>query len=151
MFSKADLQAAEQLRRALQLFAATLPEAQAREVATVYPRFEVGRAYEKGQYITCGTDENGDPCLYRVEQNHTSQEDWPPADNPALYTCISMTPSGYPIWSQPTGAQDAYNIGDIVSYNGTLYQSKINGNVWAPDTYPDGWDVLSDAGTERED
>lgn len=141
MFSKANLQAAEQLRRVLQLFAGTLPEAQAREVAAVYPRYGVGRAYEKGQYITDGTDANGDPRLYRVEQDHTSQADWPPADNPSLYTCISLTPDGHPIWSQPTGAQDAYNTGDIVSHNGTLYRSKVDGNVWAPDAYPDGWEI----------
>lgn len=141
MFTKNDLQAAEQLRRALQLFAGTLPEEQAREVATVYPRYEPGRAYEAGQYITDGTDENGDPLLYKVNQAHTSQEDWPPAGNPALYTCISLTPGGYPIWAQPTGAQDAYNTGDIVSYNGTLYRSKIDGNVWEPDAYPDGWEI----------
>ena len=29
--------------------------------------------------------------------------------------------------------------GDIVSYNGKLYKSTIDGNVWAPDAYPAGW------------
>ena len=44
-------------------------------------------------------------------------------------------------WNQPTGAHDAYNTGDIVNYNGTLYKSLIDGNVWAPDAYPAGWEV----------
>lgn len=141
MFTKRDLQGMEQLRRALQMYAGSLPEDKAREVAMVYPHWEPGKVYIKDQYLTHGTDANGDPMLYRVAQGHTSQEDWPPADNPALYTCVSLTPGGYPIWSQPTGAQDAYNTGDIVSHNGTLYQSKIDGNVWAPDNYPDGWEI----------
>lgn len=141
MFTKADLQAAEQLRRALQMFAAELPEEQALEVATVYPRYQAGVAYPKGQYISCGTDQNGDPCLYRVEQAHTSQEDWPPESTKSLYTRIGLTASGWPVWSQPTGAQDAYNTGDIVSYEGTLYESIIDGNVWSPDTYPQGWQI----------
>ena len=49
----------------------------------------------------------------------------------------------YPEWVQPTGAHDAYNTGDIVNYNGTLYKSVIDGNVWAPDAYPQGWEVYS--------
>ena len=43
------------------------------------------------------------------------------------------------IWSKPTGAHDAYNKGDIVNYNGKLYQSTIDGNTWSPDEYPAGW------------
>ena len=51
-------------------------------------------------------------------------------------------PTTYPEWVQPTGAHDAYNTGDIVIYNGTLYKSVIDGNVWAPDAYPQGWEVV---------
>ena len=49
-----------------------------------------------------------------------------------------MTSGGYPEWVQPLGASDAYNTGDIVSYNGKLYQSAIDASVWAPDAYPAG-------------
>ena len=49
----------------------------------------------------------------------------------------------YPAWVQPTGGHDAYNTGDIVMYNGTAYRSLIDGNVWAPDAYPQGWEVYS--------
>ena len=45
---------------------------------------------------------------------------------------------------QPTGAHDAYNLGDRVSYNGKVYESVINGNVWSPDVYPDGWKEIAD-------
>lgn len=46
---------------------------------------------------------------------------------------------GYPVWTQPTGAHDAYNKGDIVNYNGTLYESLIDGNTYSPEAYPAGW------------
>ena len=49
----------------------------------------------------------------------------------------------YPEWVQPTGAHDAYNTGDIVMYNGTAYRSLIDGNVWAPAAYTQGWEVYS--------
>lgn len=133
-------QAAEQLRRALQIFAATLSEEQALEVAAVYPEWEAGRAYAVGDILRHGVNSVGDPQLYKVVQAHTSQADWLPEATPALYDPFGLDEQGYPVWSQPTGAHDAYNAGDIVDYNGTLYKSLIDGNTWAPDAYPQGWE-----------
>lgn len=48
-------------------------------------------------------------------------------------------PETYPEWVQPTGAHDAYKIGDRVMYKGDAWESVINANVWAPDVYPAGW------------
>lgn len=138
------LQAAEQLRRALQMYAATLTEEQALEIATVYPTWTTGKAYTVGDIISYGTNSVGDPQLYKIVQAHTSQADWTPDATPALYDAFGLDDSGYPIWSQPTGAHDAYNTGDIVDYNGTLYKSLIDGNVWAPDSYPQGWEVYTE-------
>lgn len=135
------LQAAEQLRRALQFFAASLTEEQAMEVAAVFDTWQAGRHYAAGELITHGTNGVGDPQLYRVVQEHTSQADWAPDLTPALYSPVGLDASGYPVWAQPTGAHDAYNAGDVVNYNGTLYQSKIDGNVYSPTVYPDGWAV----------
>lgn len=138
------LQAAEQFRRALQMFAQTLTDEQALEISTVYPAWEAGKAYAQGDIITYGVTDVGDPQLYRVVQAHTSQADWIPSGTNALYTPIGLTDDGYPVWSQPTGAHDAYNKGDIVDYNGTLYKSTIDGNVWAPDAYPAGWEIYTE-------
>ena len=137
------LQAAEQLRRALQMFAATLTDEQALEIASVYPRWEVGKAYSVGDIISYGENSMGDPQLYKVVQAHMSQEDWIPGQGTdSLYDAFGLDDGGYPIWSQPTGAHDAYNTGDIVNYNGTLYKSVIDGNVWSPDAYPQGWEKV---------
>ena len=137
------VQKAEQLRRALQMFAQSLSDDQAMEVATVYPAYKANYAYKTGEMFTHGTNEVGDPQLYRVAQDHTSSELWIPAQTPALYVAIGLTPSGYPIWSQPTGAHDAYNAGDIVSYNDILYKSLINGNTYSPEAYPAGWEIVA--------
>lgn len=48
-------------------------------------------------------------------------------------------PEDIPDWVQPSGAHDAYNKGDMVRYNGGIYESLIDGNVWSPDVYPAGW------------
>ena len=134
-------QKAEQFRRALQMFVQSLNDEEAMEVATVFPKYEVGKAYKENELFTFGVNEVGDPQLYRVVQAHTSQEDWMPNITLALYTPIGLTEEGYPVWSKPTGGHDAYNMGDVVDYNGTLYQSMIDGNVYSPDEYPAGWQV----------
>ena len=135
------LQAAEQLRRALQIFANGLGEEQAMEVAAVYDSWQEGKTYAADEYLTCGTNGVGDPQLYKVVQAHTSQADWTPDAVPSLFAAVGLDEQGYPVWSQPTGAHDAYNKGDIVDYNGTLYQSLTDGNIYPPEAYPAGWEV----------
>lgn len=82
--------------------------------------------------------------LYKVVQAHTSQSNWTPDLTPALYT--EVAPVGtIPVWHQPTGAQDAYNTGDKVHYpdeEGPVYISLIDNNVWSPETYPAGWQLI---------
>lgn len=80
-------------------------------------------------------------ALYRVVQEHASQADWLPSATASLYEPIIITEEGYEAWQQPSGAHDAYNTGDIVDYNGTLYKSLIDGNVYSPEEYPSGWEV----------
>jgi len=133
------LQIAEQFRKALQMFAASLDDEKALEVATIYDPWAVGKTYAAGDFFTYGVNGVGDPQLYKVVQAHISQADWKPDTVSALYVAIGLDEQGYPIWSQPTGAHDAYNTGDIVDYNGALYRSLIDGNVYSPEAYPAGW------------
>lgn len=135
------MQVAEQFRKALQMFAASLDDEKAMEVATIYDLWEVGKAYAVGEFVTYGTNSVGDPQLYKVVQAHTSQADWTPDAVPSLFVAVGLDEQGYPVWSQPTGAHDAYNKGDIVDYNGTLYQSLTDGNIYPPEAYPAGWEV----------
>ena len=48
----------------------------------------------------------------------------------------------YPEFVQPTGAHDAYQVGDKVTYNGKKYICKLENCVWSPDTYPAGWEEV---------
>lgn len=135
------IQAAEQLRRAIQIFAASLDENQAMEIATVYESWKPGKAYKSGEYITYGMNSVGDPQLYKVIEgkDHVSQATWTPDVTTSLYASIGLDNDGYPVWSQPTGAHDAYNTGDIVNYNGMLYESQIDGNVYNPHSDERWW------------
>lgn len=137
------VQAALELRKALQIFLSTLDaDTQAADmmaVSSVFPAYEVGKAYKTKDVFSYGENSVGDAQLYQVLQDHTSSAEWAPDTATSLYKQIGVTDGGYPEWVQPLGASDCYNTGDIVSYNGTLYQSTIDGNVWSPDSYPQGW------------
>jgi hypothetical protein len=142
-----NVQKALELRKALQLFLATMDAdtqaADIMEVASVFPKYKVGKTYKVKEVFQYGENAVGDPQLYQVLQEHVSAEYWTPDATPSLYKAVGVTEEGYPEWVQPLGASDAYNTGDIVSYNGTLYQSVIDGNTWSPEAYPAGWQIYS--------
>lgn len=146
------LLAAEHLRRALQVFAATLSEEQALEIASVYPAWAPERHYKAGDILSYGSNPVGDPQLYKVAQDHMSQAIYPPGNGTeSLYTAFGLDESGYPVWAQPSGAHDAYNKGDVVNYKGALYESLVDGNVWSPEVYAAAWKKLQDVGEPGED
>lgn len=45
-------------------------------------------------------------------------------------------------WVQPTGAQDAYDVGDRVSHNGMVWECTSPSNVYEPGVY--GWVVVTE-------
>ena len=121
---------AKQLRQLIEQLAVTLDDETALTGVELFPTWVVGKAYavsDRAQY-------NGK--LYKCIQAHTSQADWTPDTTPALWVVVSI--DEYPEWVQPTGAHDAYNTGDKVSYNGKHYVCTIDGNAYAPDVY--GWE-----------
>ena len=124
---------AKQLRQLIEQLAVTLDDETALTGVELFPTWVVGKAYavnDRAQY-------NG--TLYKCIQAHTSQSDWMPSATPALWKTVSV--DEYPEWVQPTGAHDAYNIGDKVTYNGQHYVCTSNANVYAPDVY--GWDLIT--------
>lgn len=82
--------------------------------------------------------------VYRVVQSHTSQSDWLPDSVPALYALLykgTEPESEIPEWVQPDST-NPYMKGDKVSYNGEIYESLIDNNVWSPEAYPAGWQLI---------
>lgn len=132
-----------EIRKALQMYLATLDvdtdSADMLEIPSVFPKYQIGKAYKVKEVFRYGENAVGDAQLYQVLQDHTSAAEWTPDTAISLYKKIGVTEDGYPEWVQPLGASDAYNTGDMVSHNGVIYESTIDGNVWAPDAYPDGW------------
>ena len=109
------------------------------DLAAAFPRWEdnVGRQVHPGEFYTYdGTD------VYRVVQGHVTQSDWAPPLVPALFLYLPPAgPSGCPPFVQPTGAHDAYAIGDCVEFEGANYVSLIDANTYSPSAYPAGWEL----------
>lgn len=127
----------EAVARLAALQAQALDDTQAAQVSSLFPVWAAGVGYAAGARVSDGAGR-----LYKVVQAHTSQADWPMASTTTLYTPLGVTvgdPEAVPKWAQPTGAQDAYQKGDRVQYQGKVWESLLNGNVWAPDAYPAGW------------
>ena len=114
---------------------AAMSDEQASKLTALFDVFDGdGRSYSVGDVASY------DGVLYRVVQAHTSQDDWTPDVVPALWTPVRETAGATPDeWVQPTGAADAYNVGDRVTFQGQVWESVIDANVWSPTGYPAGW------------
>lgn len=120
---------ARKLRQYIEKAAVSLSDEDALEAVELYPAWRTCTAYSVDERIRYGQ------TLYRCVQSHTSQTDWTPDKTPALWTVVSL--DEWPEWVQPTGAQDAYRIGDKVSHNDKHWTSDIDYNTYEPGVY--GW------------
>ena len=116
---------------------ATVTDAVALYMPEYFPAWDGnGVAYKVGQRVVYKN------VLYRVITGHTSQPSWTPDVSPSLFAKVLTSDDGTPQeWQQPD-ATNAYMKGDKVSYNGKVYESLIDNNVWAPDAYPAGWKLI---------
>lgn len=89
-----------------------------------------GNIWEPGSVGVLWTDLG---TIEDIMDNVATNPDEPSTEPPETTT--------YPDYVKPSGSHDAYQTGDIVNYNGTLYKSKIDDNVWTPDEYPNAWEI----------
>ena len=129
--------AALPVRESMDAAGAMLTDEQAAAVPALYSAWETGTAYNAGDRRTYGG------VLYKCLQAHTSQDDWTPDVAVSLWaTVLIPDPDVIPDWVQPDST-NAYMKGDKVRYNGVVYRSLIDNNVWSPDAYPAGWEIVS--------
>ena len=95
------------------------------------------------EYGTTGLVNNADATETTVAAGASGKTNW--EDKTPLEILADVNTALTTTWAQASGAHDAYQAGDIVNYNGTLYQSLIDGNVWSPDVYPAGWEVYGES------
>ena len=140
----------EQTNKAMELlninFNGLLPnlsDEQALQVPLMFPKWQVGKAYVVGDRVLyLGV-------LYKVLQAHTSQDGWQPDVTPSLFAknLIVKDEQGeqvdIPEWEQPDST-NPYMTGDKVRFEGKVYRSLIDNNVWSPSDYPQGWEEVNE-------
>ena len=100
-----------------------------------YPDFvekwKSGKTYFVGKRL----EHNG--TIYKVLQEHTSQDDWTPDAAPSLFAKVLIPNANViPEWEQPDST-NPYMTGDKVKHNGKTWESSVDNNVWEPGVY--GW------------
>ena len=140
----------EQTNKAMEIFNINfndllpdLTDEQALEMPLLFPKWQAGKEYVVGDRVLyLGT-------LYKVIQAHTSQQGWEPDITPSLFAknLIVKDDDGeqvdIPEWEQP-GSTNPYMKGDKVRFEGKIYQSLIDQNVWSPAAYPQGWEEVNE-------
>ena len=121
---------ARKMRAEIEERAKELPDSTAYEVPYMFPAWKI-KDYQTGDRVQY----NG--LLYKCLQSHTAQSDWTPDTAVSLWVRVDDPAIEWPEWRQPTGAQDAYAMGDKVSHNGKHWISDVDNNVWEPGVY--GW------------
>ena len=120
-----------------------LTDEQALQVPLMFPKWQADKEYAVGDRVLyLGV-------LYKVLQAHTSQAGWEPDITPSLFAknLIVKDEDGeqvdIPEWVQPDST-NPYMIGDKVRFEGKVYQSLIDNNVWSPADYPQGWQEVNE-------
>ena len=140
----------EQTNKAMELlninFNGLLPnlsDEQALQVPLMFPKWQANKEYVAGDRVLyLGV-------LYKVLQAHTSQQGWEPDIAPSLFAknLIVKDEDGeqvdIPEFEQPDST-NPYMIGDKVIFEGKVYQSLIDNNVWSPSDYPQGWEEVNE-------
>lgn len=147
-FSEAEIQnqeaqkAMEMLNMDFQAQVQTLPDEQALLVPSVFPLWQVEVAYEVDFKV------RHKDILYKVLQAHTSQADWTPDVAVSLFAKVivgEVDPgTGEQVvldWIQPDST-NPYMKGDRVIFEGVVYESTVDNNIWAPNVYSQGWSVV---------
>lgn len=116
-----------------------IPDDTLSRMAAYMVAWEIGETYETGdlrQY---------ERLPYRCLQAHTSTAEWNPADAVSLWArVLSGQGDIIPVWEQPDST-NPYMTGDKVHYpdaDGPIYESVIDNNIWSPEAYPQGWQLV---------
>lgn len=122
---------------AMSFLADNLTDEQAVQVPLIFEAWQVGVNYKVGKKLVY------EEVLYKVLQDHTSQENWTPKDAPSLFARVLVDDGGAVLdWVQPDST-NPYMKGDRVKFEGKIYESLIDNNVWSPTAYPAGWKEIS--------
>lgn len=127
-------EAARELRRVMNQAGEMLTDAQASEVAALYPVL-----MEDGSLVKSGTRINWKGRLMRAASDLWDRPENNPDNAPALWEEINYR-GGYRVIPETITTGTAFAKGERGWWGDVLYESIYDGqNVWTPEQYPAGW------------
>ena len=130
------LELARKLRPYIEKAALSLSDEDALEAVNLFANWQPNKAYIKDERV------NYEGILYKCLQAHTSQDGWTPTAAPSLWAKVLIPDANViPEWEQPDST-NPYMIGDKVLFEGQVYESVIDNNIWSPAAFPAGWKAI---------
>ena len=110
----------------------TIADENVENCVALFPHWNEESEYEIGYRVQY------DGVVYKCIQAHSAQAQWNPVEAVSLWAKVITSDTEILDWEQP-GAENAYMTGDKVRFDGKIYESIIDNNVWSPTGFPAGW------------
>lgn len=128
---------AKALRAQIENNATVMPDEEAVQFVELFPNWS-----PNGVSYATDTRVRYNGVLYRVLQDHVSQEEWTPTAAASLFAKVLIPDENViPEWEQPDST-NPYMAGDTVTHNGKTWTSDVDNNVWEPGVY--GWTEVTE-------
>lgn len=128
--------AALTVRESMDAAGAILTDAQASTAVAIYPSLK-----EDGSLIKVGTRINWNGQLKRASVDLWDTVENNPDNAPTLWENIDYK-GGYRIIPETITAGTAFAKDECGWWRDVLYRSLIDSNVWTPEAYPAGWEIV---------
>lgn len=127
---------AMKLRSIVEIAAVSLDDKTASEGATLFPRLK-----QDGSLVRAGTRINWNGTINRAASDLWDTEANNPDNAPTLWEDIAYK-QGYRIIPETITAGTAFAKDECGWWGDVLYKSLIDANVYTPEAYPAGWEVV---------
>ena len=130
------LEKARALRPIIEQAAQSLDDKVASTAAELFPKRK-----QDGSLIKAGTKVNENGVVMKAALDIWDTEENSPANAPLLWEAISYK-DGYRIIPTTITVTSQFAKDELGWWNGKLYKSLIDANVYTPEAYPAGWEEV---------
>ena len=130
------LERARMLRKNIIVSSASLEDKVASETPELFARLN-----QNGELIKVGTRINWNGVLKRASADLYDTLENNPDNAPTLWEDIEYK-EGYRIIPQTITVGTAFSKDELGWWENTLYKSLLDNNVWTPEQYPSGWEIV---------
>lgn len=129
---------ARKLRPVMEKASASLDDKTASTASTLFPRLK-----QNGALISAGTRINWNGTIKKASVDLWDTAENNPENAPSLWQDIEYK-DGYRIIPDTLTVTTAFAKGECGWWNGVLYRSLLDSNVYTPAVYPAGWEKVKE-------